>query len=86
MIVTDVPTEPEVGLRLLMPGGGVTVKLTPLLVPPPPPPLQAAVQFGGGGDGGLKTVMVPVPGVVDAGIATVILSGAMFAAVVVNLV
>lgn len=34
-IVTEVPTGPEVGLRLLMLGGGVTVKGTPLLPTPP---------------------------------------------------
>ena len=36
-IVTDVPTAPEVGLKLLMLGADVvlTVKLTPLLATPP---------------------------------------------------
>jgi len=35
-IVTDVPTNPEVGFRLVMLGAGtVTVKLTPLLATPP---------------------------------------------------
>src|SRR6266576_408813 len=35
-IVTDVPTAPEVGFRLVMVGAGtVTVKLTPLLATPP---------------------------------------------------
>lgn len=31
VIVTDAPTTPEVGERLVMLGGGTTVKLTPLL-------------------------------------------------------
>jgi hypothetical protein len=31
VIVTDVPTGPDVGASVLMPGGVVTVKLTPLL-------------------------------------------------------
>ena len=31
VIVTEVPTGPEVGLRLVMLGGVVTVKATPLL-------------------------------------------------------
>jgi len=31
VMVTEVPTIPEVGARLVMAGGGVTVKLTPLL-------------------------------------------------------
>ena len=31
VIVTDAPTKPEVGERLVMLGGGTTVKLTPLL-------------------------------------------------------
>ena len=31
VIVTDVPTGPEVGFKLVMLGGGVTVKVTPLL-------------------------------------------------------
>src|SRR5207249_6754376 len=36
VIVTDVPRPPDVGLRLVMLGGGtVTVKLTPLLATPP---------------------------------------------------
>ena len=36
VIVTDVPTAPDVGVRLVMVGGGtVTVKLTPLLATPP---------------------------------------------------
>ena len=36
VIVTDVPRTPDVGLRLVMLGGGtVTVKLTPLLATPP---------------------------------------------------
>jgi len=36
LIVTDVPTKPELGLRLVMLGAGtVTVKLTPLLAAPP---------------------------------------------------
>ena len=36
LIVTDVPRTPDVGLRLVMLGGGtVTVKLTPLLATPP---------------------------------------------------
>src|SRR5712692_6336679 len=36
VIVTDVPTTPEVGFKLVMlGGGGVTVKLTPLLATPP---------------------------------------------------
>src|SRR5713226_5497095 len=36
VIVTDVPTAPEVGFKLVMlGGGGVTVKLTPLLATPP---------------------------------------------------
>src|SRR5437773_5937660 len=35
VIVTDVPTPPDVGERLLMLGGGTTVKLTPLLACPP---------------------------------------------------
>jgi hypothetical protein len=34
-IVTDVPTGPDVGFRLVMLGGGVTVKDTPLLPTPP---------------------------------------------------
>jgi hypothetical protein len=34
-IVTEVPTGPEVGLTLVMLGGGVTVKSTPLLATPP---------------------------------------------------
>jgi hypothetical protein len=34
-IVTDVPTGPDVGFRLVMLGGGVTVKDTPLLTTPP---------------------------------------------------
>jgi|SRR5712691_5287733 len=34
-IVTEVPTGPKVGLRLVMLGGGVTVKSTPLLGTPP---------------------------------------------------
>jgi len=33
-IVTDVPTKPEVGLKLVMLGGSVTVKLMPLLTMP----------------------------------------------------
>src|SRR6266446_223973 len=33
-IVTDVPTNPEVGLKLVMLGGSVTVKFTPLLTTP----------------------------------------------------
>src|SRR5207253_7643660 len=36
VIVTDVPTNPDVGFRLVMLGAGtVTVKLTPLLATPP---------------------------------------------------
>src|SRR5713101_7957506 len=36
VIVTDVPTTPEIGFKLVMlGGGGVTVKLTPLLATPP---------------------------------------------------
>src|SRR5256886_3154114 len=36
VIVTDVPRTPDVGLRLVMLGGGtVTVKLTPLVATPP---------------------------------------------------
>ncbi len=36
MIVTEVPTAPDVGLRVVMAGAGVvTVKLTPLLATPP---------------------------------------------------
>src|SRR5215469_12120912 len=35
VIVTAVPTTPEVGLRLVMLGGRVTVKFTPLLGAPP---------------------------------------------------
>jgi hypothetical protein len=37
LIVTDVPTAPDVGFRLVMLGGGgaVTVKFIPLLVTPP---------------------------------------------------
>jgi hypothetical protein len=34
VIVTDVPTGPEIGLRLAMLGGTVTVKFTPLLATP----------------------------------------------------
>ena len=34
VIVTDAPTAPELGDRLLTLGGGTTVKLTPLLLPP----------------------------------------------------
>jgi len=34
VIVTDVPTAPEVGDKLVMPGVGNTVKLTPLLATP----------------------------------------------------
>jgi hypothetical protein len=34
-IVMDVPTGPDVGFRLVMVGGGVTVKATPLLATPP---------------------------------------------------
>ena len=34
-IVTDVPTEPELGDKLVMLGGGTTVKATPLLACPP---------------------------------------------------
>jgi hypothetical protein len=34
-MVTEVPTGPEFGLRLVMLGGGVTVKSTPLLETPP---------------------------------------------------
>ena len=34
-IVTDVPTGPEAGVRLVMVGGVVTVKLMPLLATPP---------------------------------------------------
>ena len=34
LIVTDVLTGPEVGLRLVMLGGGVTVKAMPLLATP----------------------------------------------------
>ena len=34
-IVTDVPVTPEVGERLLMLGGGITVNVTPLLLTPP---------------------------------------------------
>src|SRR5580693_1075201 len=33
-IVTEAPTTPEVGVRLVMLGGGVTVKATPLLATP----------------------------------------------------
>lgn len=35
VIVTEVPTTPEVGFKLVMFGGGVTVKSTPLLAIPP---------------------------------------------------
>ena len=35
LIVTDVPTGPEVGFRLMMLGATVTVKATPLLLTPP---------------------------------------------------
>jgi hypothetical protein len=35
VIVTDVPMGPDVGFRLVMLGGGVTVKGTPLLACPP---------------------------------------------------
>src|SRR5208337_296487 len=36
VIVTDAPTNPDVGFKLVMPGAGtVTVKLTPLLASPP---------------------------------------------------
>ncbi len=35
VIVTLVPTEPELGDKLLMPGGGITVKALPLLSTPP---------------------------------------------------
>lgn len=35
VIVTGVPTPPEVGLRFVIPGGGSSVKLTPLLATPP---------------------------------------------------
>lgn len=35
LIVTTVPTGPDVGLRLVILGGGVTVKGTPLLATPP---------------------------------------------------
>lgn len=34
LIVTDAPTGPDVGLKLLMLGGVVTVKVTPLLLTP----------------------------------------------------
>jgi len=34
VMVTEVPTGPEVGLKLVMLGGGVTVKTTPLLATP----------------------------------------------------
>src|SRR5271169_3150395 len=34
LMVTEVPTIPDVGARLVMAGGGVTVKLTPLLAWP----------------------------------------------------
>ena len=34
-IVTDVPVGPKFGVRLVMLGGGVTVKVTPLLWMPP---------------------------------------------------
>lgn len=35
VMVTDVPTGPDVGFKLAMLGGGVTVKCTPLLATPP---------------------------------------------------
>jgi hypothetical protein len=35
VIVTDAPTGPEIGLRVLIAGFGRTVKLTPLLATPP---------------------------------------------------
>lgn len=34
-IVTDVPTVPDAGLKLVMPGGTSTVNATPLLATPP---------------------------------------------------
>jgi hypothetical protein len=35
VIVTDAPTGPEFGVRLVMDGAGMTVKVTPLLTVPP---------------------------------------------------
>jgi hypothetical protein len=35
VMVTEVPAGPEVGFRLVIVGGAVTVKLTPLLATPP---------------------------------------------------
>ena len=50
VMVTDVPTDPDVGLKLVMFGGPTTVKLTPLLGAPPTVtttfPVVAAVGTG----------------------------------------
>src|SRR2546426_1172743 len=54
VIVTCVPTGPEVGLRLVMLGGGMTVKMTPLLARP----LMMTTTLPVTADVGTETVML----------------------------
>ena len=56
MIKTELPTGPEVGLRLVMLGGNVTVKTTPLLAMPPTVTITLPVVA----PAGTGTVMVVV--------------------------
>jgi hypothetical protein len=71
-IVTDVPTAPELGVRLVMLGGTSTVKLTPLLATPPTVTTTLPVAAPAG-TGTAMLVALQLVGVADVPLKVIVL-------------